>query len=231
MTTYYSTQRPIDIGTYPKPSDNEILEIKNFDEKKEIKEENIMAYGYIRYEKPLIPAAARTYELTQANTEPKVNTTAEEAVIEDKDAIQQAITKIQDEDDGWCGLLKNFLIERLKADDMQLAQGILDKNKNFKTCNKHLYKWVFETMNVMEKERTQVGKARGVGVPVEHEKVYSEAIHYFTEVEEKPEEEVIAKPTTFKPNTPNTENRPPITATAPMTKKEKMEAQFACSLF
>ena len=228
MTTYYSTQRPIDIGTYPKPIDNKVLEIKNFDEKKEIKEENIMAFGYIRYEKPLIPAAAKTYELKQASIEPNAGTTQAVNENAENNIIEKAILKIQDEEDGWCGLLKNFLIEQLKADtpDMQLAQGILDENKNFQTCNKHLYKWVFETMNVMEKERTQVGNARGVGVPVEHKKVYSEAIHYFTEVEEKPEE-VPVKPTTK----PNTEYHPPITATAPMTKKEKMEAQFACSLF
>mgnify|MGYP007119973233 CR=1 FL=1 len=29
MTKYYSTQRPIGPGTYPKPQDNNIIEIKN----------------------------------------------------------------------------------------------------------------------------------------------------------------------------------------------------------
>lgn len=66
MTKYYSTQRPIGPGTYPKPQDNNIIEIKNFNKKEKSEKEDINAYGYIEYEKPLMPAAARAYELTLA---------------------------------------------------------------------------------------------------------------------------------------------------------------------
>ena len=59
MTTYYSTQRPIGPGTYPKPQENKVIEIKNFAKKEKIENENISAYGYIKYEKPLMPAAAK----------------------------------------------------------------------------------------------------------------------------------------------------------------------------
>ena len=45
MTKYYSTQRPIGPGTYPKPQNNKVIEIKNFDKKEKIEKEDINAYG------------------------------------------------------------------------------------------------------------------------------------------------------------------------------------------
>lgn len=45
MTTYYSTQRPIGPGTYPKPQENKVIEIKNFAKKEKIENENISAYS------------------------------------------------------------------------------------------------------------------------------------------------------------------------------------------
>lgn len=50
---YYSTQRPIMPGGYPKPQNNEVLEIENFDKKKFVEEVGCQAWGYIEYEKPL----------------------------------------------------------------------------------------------------------------------------------------------------------------------------------
>lgn len=78
MTKYYSTQRPIGPGTYPKPQNNKVIEIKNFDKKEKIEKEDINAYGYIKYEKPLMPAAAKTYELTLALALDETEKTIEE---------------------------------------------------------------------------------------------------------------------------------------------------------
>lgn len=50
---YYSTQRPIMPGGYPKPKNNEVLEIENFDNKKFVEEVGCQAWGYIEYKKPL----------------------------------------------------------------------------------------------------------------------------------------------------------------------------------
>lgn len=44
---YYSTQRPIMPGGYPKPQNNEVLEIENFDNKKFVEEVGCQAWGYI----------------------------------------------------------------------------------------------------------------------------------------------------------------------------------------
>lgn len=146
MTTYYSTQRPIGPGTYPKPQDNKVIEIKNFDKKEKIENENISAYGYIKYEKPLMPAAAKTYELTLALALDETEKTIEEnketeqpnlAAKTDEEIINAAIKKIQEQQDGWNDILKNFLLEQIPK-DIQLAKGILEPLKNLKTCNNHL---------------------------------------------------------------------------------------------
>ena len=57
---YYSTQRPIMPGSYPKPAGNPVVEIRNFGE---IGRE---AWGYIEYEQALFPGQAQSYELILA---------------------------------------------------------------------------------------------------------------------------------------------------------------------
>ncbi|MDE7244134.1 MAG: hypothetical protein K2O18_09185 [Oscillospiraceae bacterium] len=64
METYYSTQRPIGPGTYPKPEGNEVVEIHNFDGKTYCEELGREAWGYITYEQPLTPEQVSSYELT-----------------------------------------------------------------------------------------------------------------------------------------------------------------------
>lgn len=60
---YYSILRPVSIGTYPKPRDNRVLEINNFDRKTYCEEIEREAWGYIDYEKTLTPRDANIYEL------------------------------------------------------------------------------------------------------------------------------------------------------------------------
>lgn len=235
MTKYYSTQRPIGPGTYPKPQDNNIIEIKNFDKKEKIEKEDINAYGYIVYEKPLMPAAARTYELTLAladETEKKIeeNKKAKQPIttlntMTDEEIIEAAIKKIQEQQDGWNDVLKNFLLEQIPK-DIQLAKGVLDPLKNLKTLNNHLEKWAKEKME-KNSAAFNLGDTKRLGCAIISDEVFSEAIHYFIEVEEKPEEKPINKPTSIKQTV---SNRPTLTTT-PLTKKEKIEAQYACSLF
>lgn len=110
MTKYYNTQRPIGPGTYPKPQDNKVIEIKNFDKKEKIENENISAYGYIKYEKPLMPAAAKAYELTLALAQDEtketieVNKKTEQPItnltaMTDEKIIEAAIKKISNKED------------------------------------------------------------------------------------------------------------------------------------
>lgn len=63
---YYSTLRPVSIGTFPKPSGNAILDIVNFDDRTPCDEINGQyAWGYIEYEKPLSGADAKAYDLVK----------------------------------------------------------------------------------------------------------------------------------------------------------------------
>ena len=65
---YYSTQRPVDIGTFPKPPDNPVVEVHNYDADSRIPVENgmIQAWGYVEYQKPLTEKEAGDYELRPA---------------------------------------------------------------------------------------------------------------------------------------------------------------------
>lgn len=237
MTKYYNTQRPIGPGTYPKPQDNKIIEIKNFDKKEKIENENISAYGYIKYEKPLMPAAAKAYELTLALAQDEtketieVNKKTEQPItnltaMTDEKIIEAAIKKISNKEDGWNDVLKNFLLAELPK-DIQLAKGVLEPLKSLKSLNNHLGKWAKEKM---EKNAAAFNITNGNirGCALTSDEVFSEAIHYFIDVkEEKTEVKPINKPASTKPTILN---RPTLTTTS-VTKKEKIEAQYACSLF
>ena len=65
---YYSTQRPVDLGTFPKPPDNPVMEVHNYDADSRIPVENgmIQAWGYVEYRKPLTEKEAGDYELRPA---------------------------------------------------------------------------------------------------------------------------------------------------------------------
>ena len=60
---YFSTERPVSIGTYPKPQDNHVDAIVNFDEAIFVAEIGRPAWGYIEYEHPLTAEQAAAYEL------------------------------------------------------------------------------------------------------------------------------------------------------------------------
>lgn len=63
---YYSTQRPITPGSFPKPMANEVKEIHNFEEKTYCEEIGREAWGYIEYAQALAPEQASCCELTPA---------------------------------------------------------------------------------------------------------------------------------------------------------------------
>lgn len=63
---YYSTQRPITPGSFPKPEGNRVLNVTSFDGKTYCEELGQEAWGYIDYEHSLHPEQAIGYELTPA---------------------------------------------------------------------------------------------------------------------------------------------------------------------
>lgn len=58
---YYSTLRPVTLGTYPKPNGNEILAIQNYGSR--ICIDGIRAWGSITYSKKISSSDAEKYDL------------------------------------------------------------------------------------------------------------------------------------------------------------------------
>lgn len=69
---YYSTQRPVDIGTFPKPQHNAPDEIKNFDKRILVEDGAFLAWGYITYTRPLTEQEIFDYELRPAPYNPNL---------------------------------------------------------------------------------------------------------------------------------------------------------------
>ena len=67
---YYSTQRPVDLGTFPKPPGNAPVEIINFDERRMVEGGTIRAWGELAYLKPLTEKQMADYELRPAPGNP-----------------------------------------------------------------------------------------------------------------------------------------------------------------
>lgn len=63
---YYSTQRPVTPGAYPKPKDNPAVSIHNFDNREYVPEIWRAAWGYVEYDKPLDGKDIYSYELVPA---------------------------------------------------------------------------------------------------------------------------------------------------------------------
>lgn len=63
MSKYYSTQRPISIGTYPKPQGNPVIDFHNFDRRQYVQEIGGEAWGWITYVQPLSEQDMKAYEL------------------------------------------------------------------------------------------------------------------------------------------------------------------------
>ena len=67
---YYSTQRPVDIGTFPKPPRNAPDEIVNYDQRVPVENGAFLAWGHLTYTRPLTKRQASDYELRPAPDNP-----------------------------------------------------------------------------------------------------------------------------------------------------------------
>ena len=67
---YYSTQRPVDIGTFPKPPCNAPDEIVNYDQRRPVEGGALLAWGYLTYTRPLTKRDISDYELQPSHDNP-----------------------------------------------------------------------------------------------------------------------------------------------------------------
>lgn len=75
---YYSTQRPVDIGTFPKPTHNAPDEIVNYDQRVPVEGGTFQAWGHLTYTRPLTEKQAAEYELRPAPDNPDLRRLMEE---------------------------------------------------------------------------------------------------------------------------------------------------------
>ena len=66
---YYSTQRPVDIATYPK-TDGSPVSFENFDKREWCENATFRAWGYLAYDAPLTKKQMDDYELRAASNNP-----------------------------------------------------------------------------------------------------------------------------------------------------------------
>lgn len=66
---YYSTERPVMPGSFPKPQGNTVLNIENFNDCSYVGKIGREAWGFIEYEKPISPVLLDDYELVAASDE------------------------------------------------------------------------------------------------------------------------------------------------------------------
>jgi hypothetical protein len=66
---YYSTQRPVDIGTFPK-TDGGPVRFVNFDKREYMENATFRAWGYLAYDAPLTAKQISGYELRAASGNP-----------------------------------------------------------------------------------------------------------------------------------------------------------------
>ena len=69
---YYSTQRPVDIGTFPKPPHNAPDEIVNYDQRVPVEGGAFLAWGHLTYTRPLSEKDMADYELRPSKDNPAV---------------------------------------------------------------------------------------------------------------------------------------------------------------
>lgn len=75
---YYSTQRPVDIGTFPKPSHNAPDEIVNYPGRVWVEHDTRLAWGHLTYTRPLSEREMVDYELLPSRDNPDLKQRMEE---------------------------------------------------------------------------------------------------------------------------------------------------------
>lgn len=67
MNRYYSIERPVMPGSFPKPIDNPVLNIENFEARSYVGKIGHEAWGFIEYENPLTEKQIEAFELVAAS--------------------------------------------------------------------------------------------------------------------------------------------------------------------
>lgn len=125
---YYSTQRPVDIGTYPKPAGNAPDEIVNYDGRIRVENDTRLAWGHLTYTKPLTATEQQSYELRPSRDNPDVKHLMEEqtqavGAWEDKRRVpdQKRLTWFYPDFGSY--VVKEYVTPEMLAERMELVKA------------------------------------------------------------------------------------------------------------
>ena len=128
---YYSTQRPVAPGTFPKKPG---CEISNYPQKIYIDGTGFSAWGHIEYDEPLTDAEAKEYEL---KPEPwKFN--AEFSVDNEQ------MNRIHKLFVSWCGYVAEDGAKPFENYTLEKFFGVMMQAGSFHTINRHIENLEFE---------------------------------------------------------------------------------------
>lgn len=134
---YYSTQRPVDIGTYPKPPDNLPLAIENYDGRIYVERGAYQAWGHLTYAVPLTERQMSDYELRPS----RENTDLKQRMYEQGEVVGKFEARMQVPDQErltwWNGdfgafVVKDFVTPRELARRFEIAQAQYERAKEKK---------------------------------------------------------------------------------------------------
>lgn len=95
---YYSTQRPIDSGTYPNLPDNKPLKINRYDKRRPVEGGKMQAWGDLTYAKPLSKKQVDDYELKPASDNPCLQSAA--MPLKENDDVKKLLDLLSSVGDG-----------------------------------------------------------------------------------------------------------------------------------
>lgn len=93
MYRYYSTQRPVGPGTFPRPEGNKVVKLHNFDSKTYCQEIGREAWGYVVYKKPVPDEMLRSYEMRAGKSQYTVKVTAITTLTVEAESEDEATEK------------------------------------------------------------------------------------------------------------------------------------------
>lgn len=137
---YYSTQRPVDIGTYPKPPGNLPIAIENYDGRIYVERGAYQAWGLLAYAAPLTEQQMSGYELRPSRENPDLK----QRMYEQGEVVgkfeQRMHVPDQERLTWWNGdfgayVVKDFVTPRELAHRFEIAQELPEpmKGKKAKT--------------------------------------------------------------------------------------------------
>ena len=90
---YYSTQRPVDIGTFPKEPGNTPDKIINYDQRVPVEDGAFLAWGELTYTKPLTEKELYSYELRASCDNPNIQQQKPVRIAEQMKAAYELVKK------------------------------------------------------------------------------------------------------------------------------------------